>query len=136
MVDGRQGTPGTLLWGWGMPALKQAVFGFMAVVAGALGVDLFLPDTGGISAVHLLPLGAYFLVAGACFGYLNARLWVASGLVAWGGVVATFAGFADQGATWTGAGVLAATLGLALLGGYTGAKLAASRVQRRAIPER
>ncbi len=117
-----------------MLAVKQAGFGFAAVLLGVVGMDLILADLGPGETIaqRMLITGGFFFVSGLLFGVLNKRYWPGAALIAWGGVLAAIVGLIDpQTSIQTSMAVLSLTLGLALAGSFAGAWLAEVLVRRR-----
>jgi hypothetical protein len=119
-----------------MAVLKQAAFGFVAVMAGAFGMMLLISDLGPgeTMAMRVSLTGLFFFLGGLAFGSLNRHYWPAAGLIAWGGIFASLAGVVDQQSSlWSAIVMLALTLGLALVGGFAGARLVAMVSERRSL---
>ncbi|MGD9564205.1 MAG: hypothetical protein AB7F88_15070 [Pyrinomonadaceae bacterium] len=128
-----------------MEYVKGLGFLLIALVLGVIGLAFVFSDLGqGESWLVRMIAGAlFFFVSGAFIGYFNPRLWVISGITAWGGVlmggllslraIRVYGGesFAAKEPPFISVGLimLIAPLTLSLIGGFIGKLFAQKRTK-------
>lgn len=119
-----------------MKYFKTAAFLFLAFLIGIVGLSLVFSDMGSGESwgVRTLIATAFFFFSGVLIGFFNPKLWMISGVTAWGGVLMggflTLMAFRKHGADafnaqeppyiFVGVMMLILPITLALMGGFLG----------------
>ncbi|MFH1381517.1 MAG: hypothetical protein ABIH70_01330 [Chloroflexota bacterium] len=102
-----------------MVIVKAVVSVLVSLLLGAFGLSLLFADLSPSETMagRLIFLAFLYLLTGFIFGYVNPRVWLFSGVVAWGGV---FIGLEGLSAGTSATLLLAFSLGTSYGGGYLG----------------